>query len=249
MITRAWRVLVDALSPLPIVGNWSQPVAFALALLLGTGLAAKLEGIVPAIVVATGGAAVLALLAAYRYRSRLDVHETPKLVIEFEPDHQYCVQDQVGEHADGIKVRVWQIRRVRVRNLSMLAIQNVRLILEDCTPGTGDTYHRQLAKMHDLTHEYATIGFPISPRGVEYVDVVIQNQPDNGGALEFQYADPFAHGKSFPAGAYQLTIHATHSSGPAITVTARLGVDDLGRLTFKLQVPSTAGSTRATNAP
>lgn len=237
-------MLVDVLSPLPIVSNWSQPVAFALALLLGAGLAAKLEGTVPAIVVATGGAVVLALLAAYRYRSRLDDYETPQLAIEFEPDHQHCVQDQVGEHADGIKVRVWQMRRVRVRNLGMQAIQNVRLILEDCTPGTGDTYHRQLAKMHDIAHEFATTGFPMSPLGVEYVDVVIQNQPDNGGALEFQYADPYAHGKPFPAGPYQLTISATHASGVAITVIASLGVDDLGRLTFKLSPESDKVATR-----
>ena len=222
------RLVVAVFEPIPQLANWQpllQPLA-ALAGAVGLGFAPHR---MLAIIVLFG---VLLVIAAFKLQFTKDRYETPDLCVQYIDSDAWCNQDQLGSNADGQNVRVWLLKRLRVKNLSKHRIEHVRLVLEACEPSMEQgILHKQLDMMHDTNHEYQTTGFPLAPDGTEYVDVIMQHRPDDAGQFQFQFAD--GHGSMFAPGLYSIVISVHANTVPEFQRSFNVGVDGQRRLIFR----------------
>ena len=221
------------LNPIPSLAN-AQP---AIQPVVGAALSIGLGFLVPHGVILAGLLViVLFVVAAYKLQGRVDEYETPFIAVEYDASDECCSFDHLGQDADGRRQVVWTVRRIRLRNLCGKRLDHVKVVLERVRPAVlpGETYHRPLDKIHDTQHEFGSTGFSLAPKDKDYVDVVIQQDPLNGGGCDFMYASAYGYSDTFPAQKAELVLVISADTVPAFERTAYIDADAHGVLTFSL---------------
>jgi len=102
---RVGKVLAEALSPAPNVWDWLQILVLLVFLASGAAVIARVEGVVPAVVVVAVVLAGLFFLAAYRLQGRFDELESRQPMIALREDHDQGYDRLVVKNPNAFTVK------------------------------------------------------------------------------------------------------------------------------------------------